>query len=45
VVGLTDAFKPVADKRGLYAPNKDPIRPASVTRLDLPRPLAIVGAR
>ncbi len=23
VVGLTDAFKPVADKRGLYAPNKD----------------------
>ena len=24
VVGLTDAFKPIADKRGLYAPNKEP---------------------
>ncbi len=29
VVGLTDAFKPMADKRGLYAPN-----PARAARLD-----------
>ena len=30
VVGLTDAFKPVPDKRGLYAPNKDAVRPANL---------------
>jgi len=28
VVGLTDAFKPVADKRGLYVPNAAARRPA-----------------
>jgi chemotaxis protein methyltransferase CheR len=28
VVGLTDAFKPVADKRGLYAPNAAVRKPA-----------------
>jgi len=28
VVGLTDAFKPVNDKRGLYAPNTAPKQPA-----------------
>jgi chemotaxis protein methyltransferase CheR len=27
VVGLTDAFKPVADKRGLYVPNGEAWRP------------------
>jgi len=27
VVGLTDAFKPLADKRGLYAPNRDAVKP------------------
>jgi chemotaxis protein methyltransferase CheR len=43
VVGLTDAFKPVADKRGLYTPNKAP-RPVAA-----PAPMALrpvtVGAR
>ena len=46
VVGLTDAFKPVADKRGLYAPNKDAIKPAAgIVRLEPVRPFAIAGAR
>ena len=46
VVGLTDAFKPVADKRGLYAPNKDAVKPAaSISRLEPIRPLAIAGVR
>jgi chemotaxis protein methyltransferase CheR len=44
VVGLTDAFKPVADKRGLYAPNKDAMKPAASAALAL-RPLALAGAR
>jgi len=26
VVGLTDAFKPLADRRGLYVPNTKPAR-------------------
>ena len=41
VVGLTEAFKPLADKRGLYAPNKDAARLA-VARPAL-RPVAIAG--
>jgi len=46
VVGLTDAFKPVADKRGLYAPNKDATKPAAGVAPFAPmRPLAVVGAR
>jgi chemotaxis protein methyltransferase CheR len=45
VVGLTDAFKPVPDKRGLYAPNKDAVRPANVGAFAPARPLAVVGAR
>ena len=46
VVGLTDAFKPVADKRGLYAPNKDKIKPmAGVAPFAAARSLAVVGAR
>ena len=45
VVGLTDAFKPVPDKRGLYAPNKDAVRPANVAAFAPVRPLAVVGAR
>jgi chemotaxis protein methyltransferase CheR len=48
VVGLTDAFKPIADKRGLYGPNRiaapavseKPFRPATV-----PRIVAIAGGR
>ena len=27
VVGLTDAFKPMPDKRGLYAPNAPALKP------------------
>src|ERR1041384_4988799 len=46
VVGLTDAFKPVADKRGLYAPNKDRIKAApGLTGFAAERPLAGGGAR
>ena len=46
VVGLTDAFKLVPDKRGLYAPNKNRIKPtAGVAPFAAARPLAIVGAR
>lgn len=46
VVGLTDAFKPVADKRGLYAPSKHAVKPAAgLTGLTPLRPLAVVGAR
>jgi chemotaxis protein methyltransferase CheR len=44
VVGLTDAFKPVADKRGLYAPVKDP-RPTAFAAVTPIRPLAIARAR
>jgi chemotaxis protein methyltransferase CheR len=44
VVGLTDAFKPVADKRGLYAPSKD-ARPTGLAAATPIRPLAMVGAR
>ena len=46
VVGLTDAFKPVPDKRGLYAPNKDTAKLAASAATPMPiRPLAVVGAR
>jgi chemotaxis protein methyltransferase CheR len=46
VVGLTDAFKPVAEKRGLYAPNKDTAKLAASAATPMPiRPLAVVGAR
>ena len=44
VVGLTDAFKPIADKRGLYAPTPAAGKPAGVSSF-MPRPLAIAGAR
>ena len=43
VVGLTDAFKPLQDKRGLYALNKDGANSGlSVPRLVL-RPVAVAG--
>jgi len=45
VVGLTDAFKLVPDKRGLYAPNKQALQPASAIRPIGLRPLAVAGAR
>ena len=41
VVGLTEAFKPLADKRGLYTHNKDAAK-LSVPRPAL-RPVAIAG--
>jgi chemotaxis protein methyltransferase CheR len=45
VVGLTDAFKPLADRRGLYAPNKDALKLlTSVPKPVLARPLAAVPA-
>ena len=43
VVGLSDAFKPIPDKRGLYAPNKD-IRPAALGAMPM-RTLAAAAAR
>jgi len=43
VVGLSDAFKPIPDKRGLYAPNKEP-RPASLGAMPM-RSLAVAAAR
>jgi len=43
VVGLSDAFKPIPDKRGLYAPSKD-VRPASLGAMPM-RSLAVAAAR
>ncbi len=45
VVGLTDAFKPVPDKRGLYAPNKDASRRTALGAVTPIRPLAVAGVR
>ncbi|MGH6682409.1 MAG: CheR family methyltransferase [Pseudolabrys sp.] len=33
VVGLTEAFKPMIDRRGLYVPNVAPARPASASNV------------
>ena len=33
VVGLTDAFKPLADKRGLYVPNVPALKPAPASNV------------
>ena len=33
VVGLTDAFKPMADKRGLYVPNTAAAKPAPASNV------------
>ena len=43
VVGLSDAFKPIPDKRGLYAPNKD-VRPVALGPMPM-RTLAVAAAR
>jgi len=43
VVGLSDAFKPIPEKRGLYAPSKEP-RPAGLGAMPL-RSLAVASAR
>ncbi len=46
VVGLTDRFKMVVDRRGLYAPNCNPPRPSAVGGATLPpRLIAIRGGR
>jgi chemotaxis protein methyltransferase CheR len=44
VVGLTDAFKPMADKRGLYGPNADAIKGQPGVKIAAAAPrLAVVG--
>jgi len=44
VVGLTDSFKPMTDKRGLYAPNADAAKAPSALKLAAAAPrLAVVG--
>ena len=43
VVGLSDAFKPIPEKRGLYAPNKE-VRPASLGAMPI-RSLVAAAAR
>ena len=46
VVGLTDRFKMVADRRGLYAPNTNPPRPSVLDGARAaPRLVAIRGGR
>ncbi|MGC1444901.1 MAG: protein-glutamate O-methyltransferase CheR [Xanthobacteraceae bacterium] len=46
VVGLTNRFKMVADRRGLYAPNLDPPRPSILDGVrTAPRLVAIQGGR
>jgi chemotaxis protein methyltransferase CheR len=44
VVGLTEAFKPMQDRRGLYVPNKDALKPGiGLVRPAAIRPLAVAG--
>jgi chemotaxis protein methyltransferase CheR len=46
VVGLTDRYKMVVDRRGLYAPNCDPPRPSVLDGVrSAPRLVAIRGGR
>jgi chemotaxis protein methyltransferase CheR len=47
VVGLTDAFKPMPDRRGLYAPSPAGAQPglAKVAAMPGPRVVTAVGAR
>src|SRR5262249_41364093 len=44
VVGLTDAFRPLTEQRGLYMPNHAPKAAAKPGALAAPR-LAVVGTR
>jgi chemotaxis protein methyltransferase CheR len=44
VVGLTDAFKPVPDRRGLYSPNSASLKAPAAKVMPL-RPAAVAGAR
>jgi chemotaxis protein methyltransferase CheR len=43
VVGLTEAFKPMPDRRGLYAPNKDVLKPGLAKPMPVRPPLAVAG--
>ena len=43
VVGLTDAFKPLQEKRGLYALNKDAVKPGFSVPRPVLRPVAVAG--
>jgi chemotaxis protein methyltransferase CheR len=44
VVGLTEAFRPMQDRRGLYAPNKDALKPGiGLAKPAAIRPLAAAG--
>ena len=44
VVGLTEAFKPMQDRRGLYLPNKDALKTGIGLAKPAPiRPLAVAG--
>ncbi len=46
VVGLTDSFKPLTDRRGLYVPNGVPAKPAAgVMARPAPRIATVAGAR
>jgi chemotaxis protein methyltransferase CheR len=47
VVGLTEAFKPLSDRRGLYVPNKEALKTGqfAVPKITPVRPLAAVGGR
>jgi chemotaxis protein methyltransferase CheR len=45
VVGLTDTFKPMPDRRGLYVPNLAPARRALGVATSMPRVATRVGAR
>ncbi|MDN5000840.1 CheR family methyltransferase [Bradyrhizobium sp. GCM10027634] len=42
VVGLTDTFRPIADRRGLYKPN-DPRAAAAKPAIEAPRMVAMAG--
>jgi chemotaxis protein methyltransferase CheR len=44
VVGISDAFKPCPDRRGLYRPNLDRSARAGATPL-MPHGLRVVAAR
>jgi chemotaxis protein methyltransferase CheR len=45
VVGLTDSFKTVGDKHGLYAPNTRPLRPTVPAKRAPPRLIVVNGGR
>ena len=45
VVGLTDSFKTVGDKHGLYTPNIRPLKPKIVSQPAPPRLVVVNGGR